>query len=168
MKPDDLNAHRERFEAAAAKLEAGEPLPEIDPVWIERTWEITRQRPIELGRNCAMGLSAVAGGDPQNPQITPEQQLALTVRYLLLDTVAQQGVLDEYLHDESKRHKLFAAAATIKCDKNDFGEAMIQKQLRESSPEAVDKLKENLKLEGYDPDHPAIYAKFLAWLQESY
>ena len=168
MTPDDLNSHRERFEAAVAKLNAGEPFPEVDPDWIERTWEITRQRPLEHGQNRALGLGSVAASNPQQSQITAEQQIALAVRCLLLEEVALQGVLDEYLHDESKRHKLFAAAATIKCDKNDFGEAVIQKQLRESAPEAVEKLKEDLKLEGQDPDHPAIYAKFLAWLQESY
>ncbi len=167
MSPQNFREDQERTEAAMARLNAGEQIQEVDAVWIERMWEVMQRFPRDKREHRAIGLGAIAGGDPDRPQIGPEQRVALMVRCMLLDAVVEQGVLDEYIDDESKRKKVFAAAASMKCDKNDLGEALAQKHIRESPPDVAEKTKQELRTAGCDPDHPKIGERFISWMHDS-
>jgi hypothetical protein len=41
---------------------------------------------------------------------------------------------------------------------------MILKRLRESPPDIVEKMIEEMRQVGYDPDHPKLSEKFMAWM----
>jgi uncharacterized repeat protein (TIGR03803 family) len=63
----------------------------------------------------------------------------LTVLFALLDALVERGSLIDYMENESLRKQVFAAAATIPCDKNDLGEAL-------------------------DLDQPKVGQKFIEWM----
>ena len=56
------------------------------------------------------------------------------------------------MNDESARKDVFAAAATIPCDKNNLAEALAERTLRDASPELVERIKEEAKNAGYERD----------------
>ena len=68
------------------------------------------------------------------------------------------------MQDEESREKVFVAAATIPCNKDDLAEALIQMQLSLSPAEVAAAAKEEMKKGGYDADSPRIDGKFIAWL----
>ena len=162
MQADDFDALRKRMDAVAARVNAGEEIPEVDPFRIEQMWEIMSR--IQRGQNKTIGLGAVAG--PNAREIDPEEQFALTFRCKILEALVDRGVLDDFMKDEAGRKKVFAAAATLKCDKNDFGEALAQESIRHAPPEVQEEMKEELRSAGCDPNNPAIIAKFLASIQK--
>ena len=152
--------------AATEQINAGASIPPIDPALIERVWQAVSGIPRPSGRHVSIGLGAVASGDPTLAPTTPDQQVALMVRNAMLDALVERGVLDEFMQDASLRKKVFQAAATLPCDKNDFGEAVAEKVLRESPPELGAKTEEEFKLAGYDPNHLKIVDKFIAWIRD--
>ncbi len=164
MLPDDLRADREREEAATERLNAGEQVPEVDAAWIERIWEVMQRIPRDKRQHMAIGLGAIAG--PDRPQIGPEERLALMVRYMLLDAVIEYGVLNEYMDDEVQRKKVFAAAASIRCDKDDVAEAVAQRQIRESPAAVAEKVKEEFRTAGCAPDHFGIGDRYIEWMRD--
>lgn len=164
MSPEDFTADQQRAEAATARLNAGEQIPEVEAAWIDHMWDIRGRIPPDKKNHTAIGLGAIAGGDPA--QIDPEHRVALMARYLLLDAVVELRVLDDYMDDESKRKEVFAAAASMKCDKNDLGEALAQKTIRESPPDVAEKVKQELRAAGCDPDHPRIGDRFVKWMRD--
>lgn len=160
------NTDRERLDAATKQLNEGEQIPEVEAAWIEHLWETTNRISREQRQHTAIELGAIA--DPNAPQIDPENQVALLARFMMLDALIERGILDEYIRDKSERKKLFAAAASISCDKNDLGEALAQKHLREMAPDLAEKTKEELRLAGCDPDQTNIGKKFIEWLRDNY
>ena len=161
MQADDFDALRKRMDAVAARVNAGEEIPEVDPSRIEHMWDVMSRIP--RGQNKTIGLGA-AGGDPNARQTDIEEQVAVVFRCKILEALVDRGVLNDFMKDEEGRKKLFVAAATLKCDKNDFGEALAQESIREAPPEVREKMKEELRLAGCDPDHPAIVEKFITWI----
>jgi hypothetical protein len=60
---------------------------------------------------------------------------------------------------------VFAAAATIPCDKNDLGEALAQRMLRNSSPDVVERTKDEALQAGWDLDRPKVGETFIEWMR---
>jgi hypothetical protein len=50
------------------------------------------------------------------------------------------------MKDEAARKDVFAAAATIPCDKDDLAEALAERLLRSPSPEVVEQTKEEAQV----------------------
>ena len=69
------------------------------------------------------------------------------------------------MKDESARKHVFAAAATIPCDKNDLAEALAERLLRDPSPEVLERTKEEAKIAGWDIDRPKIGDKSISWIR---
>jgi len=44
---------------------------------------------------------------------------------------------------------------------------MMLMQLRESPPDAVEKMIEEMREAGYDPDHPRLGEKLIAWMHHN-
>ena len=160
MQGDDLHAATERFDA-------GEQILQVEPSQIAHVWEAMSRIPIEARqKTAAIGLD-VAFGDPDLARRNPEQQVALMVRYALLDALIERGNLNPYMSDESLRKRVFAAAATIPCNKNDLGEVLVQRLLRKSPPEVAQKVEQEMRQAGCDPDHPRVYDKFMEWMRDN-
>lgn len=159
MQDDDLNAATER-------INTGAQIAQVEPSLIERVWDAVSRILAEKRQHTAIGLGAFALGNPELAPPNPEQRVALMARYALLDGLIERGILDDYMKDESLRKRVFAAAASLPCDKNDLGEAVAQKALRESPPEVVEKTREEMRQAGYDPDHPKVGDKFIQWMRD--
>jgi hypothetical protein len=85
------------------------------------------------------------------------------VRYATISTSAQRTLT--ITSHGSGRKRVFAAAATIPCDKNDLAEALAERVLRDASPEVVERAKEEPKNAGQDIDRPKIGEKFIDWIR---
>lgn len=138
--------------AVAARVTAGEPVAPVE------FWDL----PQRTGH-----LMAVAGNHPDLSSLSSGQRIAFAVRYALLDALIRAGILDRFMEHAKLRQKVFAAAASLPCDINDFGEAMMLKRLRESSPDVVEKMKEEMRQAGYDPNHPKLGEKFVSWMDQN-
>ena len=71
------------------------------------------------------------------------------------------------MNDESQRKRVFAAAASFPCNKNDLGEAMMHKMLRDSPPDVVQSAYEEYRQAGYDPEHPKVAERFKRWMHDN-
>jgi len=151
MQTDDLNVVTEQ-------INAGTEIATVEPSLIEQMWKALSSIPKDLLQGNSVGLHAVASAGPNNLPENPEQRVGMMVRYTLMDELIQRGLLDEYMKDEGQRKKVFAAAAQFPCDKNDLGEAVAQK--------LDQKTNEELRQAGYDPDHPKVAERFIAWMHE--
>jgi hypothetical protein len=149
---------------ATERLNAGAPIPPIDPALIERVWTVMSQLPADQRQHTSICLGGVALADPASMPSTPDQMVGLMSRSAILEALTARGVFDEYLHDESLRKKLFAAAASLPCDKNDLAEALAERILRDSAPDALEKNEEELRLAGYDPNHLKVVDKINDWI----
>jgi hypothetical protein len=67
------------------------------------------------------------------------------------------------MHGEELDEKVFHAAATIPCNKDDWAGVLAQLGLAQSSAEVVAKAKEEMD----DTDKPSIDGKFLHWLRDN-
>jgi hypothetical protein len=152
--------------AAAARVNAGEPVAPVEFSLIERAWNRLSQLATDLPQRVGH-LMAVAGNHPDLSSLSPDQRIAFTVRYAQLDALIRAGVLDRYIEDATLRQKVFAAAATLPCDISDFGEVMALKRLRESPPDVVEKMTEEMRQSGYDPDHPKLGENFIFWMDHN-
>src|SRR6266567_6003942 len=81
----------------------------------------SNERAIGLAVYAAYGFEAASAG--------PERFLPIQWRHKLMSALVQRGVLDDYKHGEELDEKVFRAAATIPCDKNDLAEAMLPRLL---------------------------------------
>jgi hypothetical protein len=151
MQIDDLNVVTEQ-------INAGAEVASVDPGLIGQMWKALSSIPKELLQNTSMGLHAMASGDPDRLPQNPEQRVGMMVRYALMNALIDRGLLDDYMKDEAQRKKVFATAALFPCDKNDLGEAMAQKLNQKTN--------EELRQAGYDPDHPKVGERFIAWMRE--
>ncbi|HKF03688.1 MAG TPA: hypothetical protein VKB49_15320 [Candidatus Sulfotelmatobacter sp.] len=152
------------LEAALERINAGAPIPTIEPSQIEHVWERLSRIRRETQQNGTVGLTAVCG-NPEFAPKNPDEQIALSIRYALLDALVERGVLDDYMNDASARQHVFVAAATIPCDGNDLAEALEGKELRETSRDVVGQTKEELKNAGSDVPRPKIVEKFIDWIR---
>lgn len=151
MQPDDLNAVTEQ-------INAGAEIVTVEPSLIEQMWKAMSSIPNELRQGTSTGLHAVASAGPSHLPQNPEQRVGMVVRYALMNALIERGILGDYMNDETQRKKVFAAAAQFPCDKNDLGEAVAQK--------LDQKTNEELRQTGYDPDHPKVAERFIAWMHE--
>jgi hypothetical protein len=148
------------YNDAVNQLNAGGAIAAVDASWIERSWNVMSQ--LDAIRGTSIGLRAVA--DPNAPALTPGERLAVSFRYELLDSLLKRNILDSYMQDAALRKKVFQAVASLPCDKTDLGEASFLRRLRESPPEVAEKMIDEARNEGYDPEHPRLDDKFLAWM----
>jgi hypothetical protein len=153
--------------AAVARLNAGEPIAPVEFSLIERVWNALSRFRREQPQSIGIDLGAIAGNDSSLSSLSPGQRIAFSVRYALLDALIRAGILDRFMEHAKLRQKVFAAAASLPCDINDFGEAMMLKRLRESSPDVVEKMKEEMRQAGYDPNHPKLGEKFVSWMDQN-
>jgi hypothetical protein len=153
--------------AAVARLNAGEPIGPVEFSLIERVWNALSRFRREQPQSIGIDLGAIAGNDSSLSSLSPGQRIAFSVRYALLDALIRAGILDRFMEHAKLRQKVFAAAASLPCDINDFGEAMMLKRLRESSPDVVEKMKEEMRQAGYDPNHPKLGEKFVSRMDQN-
>ncbi|MFB3812722.1 MAG: hypothetical protein ACE14L_01315 [Terriglobales bacterium] len=133
----DENEHQ----AAAERINAGAPIPEVEPSVIKHLWDAIRSIPAGFRRrqDVAIGLGAVAAcGGPDPSSLSPEPHVAMMARYALLDALVERGFLNDYMEDQGLKEEIFRTAALFPCDKNDLAEALVPRMLRESSPETVE------------------------------
>jgi hypothetical protein len=155
------------FFAATERLNAGEEIPKVDPVLIEGFWGAVSKIPKERRGHPAVGLGAFASIDPKNLPPNPEQQVAMMARYGLLDALLERGFFSEYMENESQRKKVFAAAASFPCNKDDLGEALAERLLRDSPQEEIEEANKQLQEAGYDPTHLKVMDKFIHWMEDN-
>lgn len=160
MQSNDVRAATEHFNTGAE-------IPSVEPFAIEKLWEAIRSIPKEQRQNTAMGLGFLAQGDPDCLPQSPELQVAMTLRYTLLDALVERGILDTCIEDESMRKKVFSAAASFPCNQEDLGELLMQRLLRDSPPDAAQKTTEELRQAGYDPGNPKVGERFIEWMRNN-
>lgn len=152
--------------AVADRINAGAAIPTVEPSQIESMWQaiskVPREKRISTGVDLHMMASASGGRPP-----TPEQRVGMMIRYVLFDHLLEQGLLDEYMNDDALRKKVFSAVALFPCDKNDLAEAAAQRMSGEGSREAAQKIANELKQAGHDPDHPGLLGKLIDWMREN-
>ena len=158
---DDL----EGLDAATERLNAGAQIAQVEPSLIERMWKALGRIPRNQGQTA--GVYVAAQLDPGLAPPSPEQRLAMMMRYALLNALIERGILDDYMKDETLRKKVFATAARLPCDKNDLQEAVAERVLRESPPDIARNTKEELERDGYDPYHLKVADKFIAWIRDN-
>ena len=93
--------------------------------------------------------------------------MALMVRLTLIIALYERGVLREFEIDGAPGDQVFRAAATLPITRDDFGEAVLQSELKKKSTEEAAKIKAEWLAEGYDADQPKIDKKFLAAVREA-
>ena len=146
------------------RFDAGEPLPTVDPDYLQRMWEIMPG----LAENKAMGLGAIAGGmGVSASSLQGDTMVALMMRAMLLKSLAARGFLRAYSDGDSMRPEVFHAIATSPCNKDDVAEALGLEHLAKLPAEQAAPILELMRTEGYDPQHPRIDGKFLAWMQDN-
>ncbi len=159
----DLDA----LNAAAARIDAGEPIPSCDAIYLKNAWEALSTIPAEIRGPVSLDVRVITGGAaPDLLTQDPAHHFAFGMRLAILQALIARGVLNDYMQDDAQRAKVFTAAATMPCDKYDFGEAMSQQMLRDSPPDVAAKTKEEMLAGGLDPDHPKVIAKFIAWMDQ--
>jgi hypothetical protein len=128
----------EELRAAVERLNAGEPIAPVEAVLVERVWELASS---VAARQHSIGFDfgAMAGSGGQFAPLDPDQRIAITARYQLLDTLIKCGLIDSYMEDAELRKKVFAAVASLPCSKNDLGEASWLRRLQELSPDLAEK-----------------------------
>jgi|GEM_PF-4673018 hypothetical protein len=156
----------DEFIAATERVNAGTEIPAVTSSLVEHMWEAMSSISQERRQHTAIGLEAIAG--PDLVLLNPEQQVALTVRYFLLEGLIELGLLDENLKDESQQKRVFAAAASFPCNKDDLADATMRRVLRDSPPEAAQKAYEEFRQAGYDPERPEVGERFKRWMQDNY
>ena len=154
----------EGFSAATERINSGAPIPAVEPSQIEYALEVLSSIPKDRRKNTAVGLTAVCG-NPDYPPKNPDEAVAWMARFALLDALVERGILNDYMKDEPGRKQVFAAAATIPCDKHDLAEALAERILRDASPEMLERTKEEAKNAGLDIDRPKIGEKFIDWIR---
>jgi hypothetical protein len=161
-----LKMQIEALNAVTEQINAGAEVASVEPVLIEQMWKAMSSIPRELRQGTLTGVHAVAPVDPGSLPQVPEQRVGMMVRYAVMDALIERGILDEYMKDEAQRKKVFAAAALFPCDKNDLGEAVAQQLARIQPSEIAQKTHEELQQGGYDPEHPKVGERFIAWMRD--
>jgi hypothetical protein len=153
----------EGFSEATERINSGAPIPAVEPSQIEYAWEVLNRIPKDRRKPTTVGLTAVC--NPHFALKNPDEHVAWMTRFALLDALLERGILNDYMKDESGRKHVFAAAATIPCDKEDLAQALAERMLRDASPEMLERTKEEAKNAGWDIDRPKIGEKFVDWIR---
>ncbi len=161
MEPDDMRRVVEQFNSGA-------PMPTVEFSDIKQTWPVMKRMVAEARSrpNVAIGLGAYAAAGVDVASRSPVQMMAVAMRQQFLNSLLERGVLSNYVHGDDLNDEVFLAAASMPFDKEDLAEALLLLKLSQDPAEIVAEAKEKLRQQGYDPDHPRIDAKFLAWLRE--
>ena len=154
------------LEAAVDRINAGADVATVEPSLIEYMWERISSIPREQRQSTSAGFCGVLA-DPERFPKNPDQRAATMIRYVLLNALVERGILDDYMKDESLRQKVFAAAALFPCDKNDLGEAVSQRSVRDSSPDVARKSGTEFGRAGRSAEHPKVGGKFIEWMRHN-
>lgn len=166
--PEKMTAKAEAARATYERFNSGAPIPAVNPSDLRQLCEATRCLNAEHPprRDSAVGLSLYAALGFEAACESPEHWVPIQLRCQLLSALIERGVLKEYQRGEELDERVFHAAATMPCDKNDLGEAMLPQALANFPAETVAKAKEEMLANGYDPNTPNVDGKFLDWLRE--
>lgn len=157
-----MNNH-EPYEKAMELINSGAQVPAVDPLIIASFWDFISRIPPERRGTTAFAFAAVADGG--TALLQPELRIALMMRIILVNALSERGLLTEYLTDEALKKKLFVAAASISFDKNDLGEALAHRVLREAAADIADKTRAEMIEGGLDPDFPRIAKRLIGYLR---
>lgn len=153
----DPFADREAHDAVLNSIKAGAPIPPSDATMIERWWDVMSDVPRERRGHVAIGLGAIAGPNPT--PLNPEQAVGFMMRSAILCGLEERGLLQEYLAQAELKKKLFEVIASVPLSLDDFGEAVVERVLREGPAEEIAKLRQELAAKGLDPDRPRIISR---------
>ena len=143
----------------------GGPVPEADADHLKKVWKRVREAERMGEGTKTFGLGA-CGIDASPYGVTPGEKFhGLTIRVALLQSLSQRNVLLEYLRGEDFADEVFQAAASLPCDRDDIGEAMIQLAMKQRPEADCSEVKREMVAHGYDLDKPRIDSKFLAWIR---
>lgn len=151
---------KEDLDAAIDRINAGAEVATVEPSLIEYMWKLMSSIPREQRHSTSPGFTGVLADPGRFPQ-NSDERVAMMIRYALLNSLVEGGIVDDYMKDESLRQKVFTAAALFPCDKNDLSEAVAQ---RDSSPDVAQKTGEEFRQTDYDPEHPKVGEKFIEWM----
>lgn len=144
----------------------GGPVPEANPNHLKLMWNRGREaaRMADLSTR-TFGLGAI-GLDASDLGDEPKDKLgALTIRLALLQSLFERNVLRDYVHGDEFTDEVFQAAASIPCDKEDVGEAIVPFAMKLCPDMDHSELKREMIEHGYDPERPKIDSKFIAWMR---
>jgi len=112
----------------------------------------------------AFGLGAIAL-DASDLDASQDKLAALTIRLALLQSLFERNVLRDYLDGDELTDEVFQAAASIPCDKEEIGEAIVPVAMKQRPELECSELKREVIAHGYDPEQPKIDSRFLAWMR---
>jgi hypothetical protein len=151
--------------AVAETFNSGAPIPPVNAFDIRQMWDASRRMNAEmsLDPNHAVGLGVYAAYGVEAASTRPEQFILVHLRHSLMSDLVGRGVLNDYMQGEELDEKVFHAAATIPCSKDDWAGVLVQLSRAQSSAGVVEKAKEEIR----DTDKPSIDGKFLHWLRDN-
>ncbi len=145
----------------------GLPIPPVAVADMKQMWAGMRRMSADTPPRPDMAISlrvyASYGIDAASRGI--EEFMPVSLRHALLDALLKRGVLNDYMQADEPGEKLFLAAATLPCSKEDVAEVFIEARLSELSPDETAKAREEMRAQGYDEKR--IEKRFLAWLRDN-
>ena len=164
---ENSQAHAEATRAVYEQFNAGAPIPPVSPSDLKNLWNVSRRMNADMPPKpgVATGLALAAAYGFEAASASPEVRVPIQLRCHLLAALVERGVLKNYLHGEELDERAIRAAATMSCDKVDLGEALFPQMFATYSAEIVEKVKEEMRAGGYDPDRPNVDRKFLDWIR---
>ncbi len=115
----------------------------------------------------ALGAGAYAAYGVEAAVTRPHELMPIMLRENMLASLFERGILKDYLHGEELDEKVFSAAATMPCNKQDWEQAMFPAVLAQFPADQALKVKEEARAAGIDLDNPPIDGKFLDWLRSN-
>ena len=161
MEADDVHALSEQFNRGA-------PVPAVEPADLKQMWTAVRSHEAKFGCRPGHAVGAGALGFDQSsrgPGFAADF-FAITTRQWLLGALVKRGVLKDYQRGAELDDRVFRAAATMPCNIDDLGEAMMPLKLADQPPEVVSQVKKECLEHGFDLDRPKVDVKFLAWMRD--
>jgi len=132
---------------------------------LKKIWKRIREAGLTTSATKTFGLGAV-GIDPWELGDRPHEEVhALAIRLELLRSLFERNVLHDYLRGDDFAEEVFQAAASLPCDGDDIGEAMVQLAMKQRPEADYSELKREMIAHGIDPDHPRVDSRFLAWIK---
>jgi hypothetical protein len=143
----------------------GGPVPEANPDLMKKMWTRTREAGLRGDATKTSGLGAIGIDASELGDAPRDAMTVLIVRLQLLQSLFERNVLREYLHGDELVDEVFKAAATLPCDKEEIGEAIVQLMMKHRPEADFSELKSEMIAHGYNPEAPKIDSKFLAWMR---
>jgi hypothetical protein len=166
--PEKLQANAESVRALVERFNSGAPIPPVSASDIKQLWDASRRMNADMPprSDVAIGLGVYLAYGVE-AAVDPERFMAVQWRHTVLSDLLERAVLADYLRDSEPDDRVFAAAATMPCTKDDLGQAMLPQVLAQMPSEEAVKMREEMKASGFDPAKPNIDSKFIRWLQDS-